>query len=66
MHPRDTLSNRTLQARLEKAWAQSLGDERMQIGLWLQEFEAVLVSQQEQKIQPIRLRLERFLDEMSF
>ncbi|MGF6191848.1 Hsp70 family protein [Serratia sp. 2723] len=66
VHPRDTLSNRTLQARLEKAWAQSLGDERMQIGLWLQEFEAVLVSQQEQRIQPIRLRLERFLDEMSF
>ncbi|MFC0226886.1 Hsp70 family protein [Serratia aquatilis] len=66
VHPRDTLPNRTLQARLEKAWAQSLGDERRQIGLWLQDFEMLLASQQEQKIQPIRLQLERFLDEINY
>ena len=58
IHPRDTLVNRNLLARLEKSWAQSLGDTRGQIGLWLEEFEMALASQQESHIAPLRQRLE--------
>lgn len=65
IHPRDQLMNRNLLARLEKSWAQSLGDTRGQIGLWLEEFETELASQQESRIAPLRQRLESLLKEMS-
>ena len=35
IHPRDSLPNRTLTARLERAWMHSLGTERERIGAWL-------------------------------
>jgi molecular chaperone HscC len=65
IHPRDTLANRNLLARLEKAWAQSLGDTRGQIGVWLEEFEKELASQQESRISPLRQRLEGLLAELT-
>lgn len=65
IHPRDTLVNRNLLARLEKSWAQSLGDTRGQIGLWLEEFEMALASQQESHIAPLRQRLEGLLQDMT-
>ena len=62
IHPRDTLHNRTLLARLERAWMQTLGTEREQIGQWLDEFQSVLGAQQEQPITAARQRLEQALD----
>ncbi|MBZ9663994.1 molecular chaperone HscC [Pseudomonas sp. LMG 31766] len=66
IHPRDTLHNRTLLARLERAWMQTLGTEREQIGQWLDEFQSVLGAQQEQPITAARERLEQALDALRF
>lgn len=66
IHPRDTLHNRTLLARLERAWMQTLGTEREQIGQWLDEFQSVLGAQQEQPITAARQRLEQELDALRF
>ncbi len=66
IHPRDTLPNRTLLARLERAWMQTLGAEREQIGQWLDEFQSVLGAQQEQPIAAARQRLEQQLDALRF
>ncbi|MDP9939264.1 molecular chaperone HscC [Ectopseudomonas alcaliphila] len=66
IHPRDTLHNRTLLARLERAWMQTLGAEREQIGQWLDEFQSVLGAQQEQPITAARQRLEQELDALRF
>ncbi|VXA92056.1 molecular chaperone HscC [Pseudomonas sp. 8O] len=66
IHPRDTLHNRTLLARLERAWMQTLGTEREQIGQWLDEFQSVLGAQQEQPITAARQRLEQALDALRF
>lgn len=66
IHPRDTLHNRTLLARLERAWMQTLGAEREQIGQWLDEFQSVLGAQQEQPISAARQRLEQALDALRF
>ncbi|WP_417702804.1 Hsp70 family protein [Pseudomonas sp.] len=66
IHPRDTLHNRTLLARLERAWMQTLGAEREQIGQWLDEFQSVLGAQQEQPITAARQRLEQALDALRF
>ncbi|MFI8983078.1 Hsp70 family protein [Ectopseudomonas khazarica] len=66
IHPRDTLPNRTLLARLERAWMQTLGAEREQIGQWLDEFQSVLGTQQEQPITAARQRLEQQLQALRF
>ncbi|MEW6461902.1 MAG: molecular chaperone HscC [Pseudomonadota bacterium] len=66
IHPRDTLPNRTLLARLERAWMQTLGAEREQIGQWLDEFQNVLGTQQEQPITAARQRLEQQLQALRF
>lgn len=66
IHPRDTLPNRTLLARLERAWMQTLGAEREQIGQWLDEFQTVLGTQQEQPITAARQRLEQQLQALRF
>jgi len=65
IHPRDSLPNRTLLARLEKAWAQSLGDQRSQIGYWLGEFENILLSQQDPLIDPLRIQISAYLDDIN-
>lgn len=64
IHPRDTLPNRTLLARLERAWAQSLGDEREQIAHWLDVFSTVLAGQQSVEIASHRTQLNKALDEL--
>lgn len=66
IHPRDSLPNRTLLARLERAWMQSLGAEREQIGQWLDEFQNLLSAQQEQPIRAARQRLEQQLEALRF
>ncbi|MBH3341478.1 molecular chaperone HscC [Pseudomonas mendocina] len=66
IHPRDTLPNRTLLARLERAWMQALGTEREQIGQWLDEFQTVLGDQHEQPITALRQRLEQQLEALRF
>ncbi len=64
IHPRDTLPNRALTARLERAWMHSLGEERERIGAWLDEFNAVLASQRGEEITSRRQALTRLLDEL--
>jgi molecular chaperone HscC len=64
IHPRDALPNRTLVARLERAWMQSLGDERAQIGAWLEQFNSVLGRQHAPDISSLRQRLNDTLDEL--
>ncbi|AKJ40743.1 Hsc62 [Pragia fontium] len=64
IHPRDTMPNRALMARLERAWSQSLGDERLQIGIWLQEFDETLAAHKEELINEVRERLVDYLDSM--
>lgn len=66
IHPRDTLPNRTLLARLERAWMQSLGDERELIGSWLDTFNATLAGQQAGEISRERQALSQALDELRY
>ncbi|MCO7566630.1 molecular chaperone HscC [Pseudomonas sp. S 311-6] len=66
IHPRDALPNRTLLARLERAWMQSLGDERELIGSWLDAFNAVLASQQAGEINRQRQQLSQALDDLRY
>lgn len=64
IHPRDAIPNRALLARLERAWSQSLGDQRMQIGIWLQEFDQTLAEHKEELITQVRERLIDYLNSM--
>ena len=64
IHPRDALPNRTLLARLERAWTQSLGDERERIADWLDTFTTVLGSQQSEEIASHRSQLNKALDQL--
>ncbi|MNS88489.1 Chaperone protein HscC [compost metagenome] len=66
IHPRDALPNRTLLARLERAWMQSLGDEREQIGRWLDDFSNALAGQQADQISTQRKRLSEALEQLRF
>ncbi|WP_095188351.1 molecular chaperone HscC [Pseudomonas sp. Irchel 3E19] len=64
IHPRDALPNRTLLARLERAWMQSLGDERQRIAEWLDSFTSVLGGQRSEEIASHRSQLNKVLDEL--
>jgi molecular chaperone HscC len=64
IHPRDTLPNRTLLARLERAWTQSLGEERQRIADWLDSFTTVLGGQRSEEIASHRSQLNKVLDEL--
>lgn len=64
IHPRDEMPNRALRARLERAWAQTLGNERMQIGIWLTEFDELLSEHRVEEIASVRDRLMEYLDSM--
>nr|WP_314490502.1 molecular chaperone HscC [uncultured Pseudomonas sp.] len=66
IHPRDTLPNRTLLARLERAWVQALGDERELIASWLDAFNGVLAGQQPGEISRQRQALSQALDELRY
>ncbi|WP_312935203.1 molecular chaperone HscC [Pseudomonas sp.] len=66
IHPRDTLPNRTLLARLERAWMQALGDERELIASWLDTFNGVLAGQQPSEISRQRQALSQSLDELRY
>ncbi|MFZ3279866.1 Hsp70 family protein [Pseudomonas sp.] len=64
IHPRDTLPNRTLLARLERAWTQSLGEERQRIADWLDSFTTVLGGQRSEEIASHRSQLNKVLDDL--
>lgn len=64
IHPRETLPNRTLLARLESAWAKSSGTERERIGEWLDAFNQSLYAQDAADINAHRVKLNRTLDEL--
>ncbi|AWH88938.1 molecular chaperone HscC [Limnobaculum parvum] len=64
IHQREAIPNRVLLARLERAWSQSLGEQRIQIGIWLQEFDQTLVEHKEEQITQVRDRLIGYLNSM--
>jgi molecular chaperone HscC len=64
VHPRDALPNRTLLARLERAWMQSLGTQREHIAEWLHNFTTVLGGQQPSEIASHRSELNKALDQL--
>ncbi|MBF6034351.1 molecular chaperone HscC [Pseudomonas sp. P155] len=64
VHPRDALPNRTLLARLERAWMQSLGTQREHIAEWLHSFTTVLGGQQSAEIASHRTELNKALDQL--
>ncbi|WP_460372942.1 Hsp70 family protein [Pseudomonas sp. Tul1A2] len=64
VHPRDALPNRTLLARLERAWMQSLGEQREHIAEWLHNFTSVLGGQQPAEIASHRSELNKALDQL--
>ena len=66
VHPRDALPNRTLLARLERAWMQSLGDERARIAEWMDTLNTVLAGQQASEIASHRSALNDALDQLRF
>ena len=65
VHPRDEMPNRTLLARLERAWAQSLGDERALIGSYIEAFIEVLDQQNSEEIDEMRCEIEANLQELN-
>ena len=65
IHPRDEMPNRTLLARLERAWAQSLGDERVLIGSYIEAFIEVLNQQNSEEINEMRCEIEANLQELN-
>ncbi len=64
VHPRDALPNRTLLARLERAWMQSLGAQREHIAEWMHNFTRVLGGQQPAEIASHRSELNKALDQL--
>ncbi|WP_435035911.1 Hsp70 family protein [Pseudomonas neuropathica] len=64
VHPRDALPNRTLLARLERAWMQSLGTQREHIAEWLHNFTSVLGGQHPSEIASHRSELNKALDQL--
>ncbi|WP_432219130.1 Hsp70 family protein [Pseudomonas kribbensis] len=64
VHPRDALPNRTLLARLERAWMQSLGTQREHIAEWLHNFTTILSGQQPAEIASHRSEINKALDQL--
>jgi molecular chaperone HscC len=64
VHPRDQMQNRTLLARGERIYEESLGDVRFHVARLLADFEAVLSRQERQAIERARAELSRELDRL--
>ena len=64
LHPRDTLENRTILARAERIYEESLSDLRNHVAVMIDEFEAVLQGQNPKKIAHARKNLSQLLDEV--
>lgn len=65
IHPRESLVNRTLLARLDEAFAKTSGQEREMIQDWLQRFLEVLKKQDEALIARVRKELNQALDKLN-
>ena len=63
IHPREQEANKLLLLKGERLYEEAFGDLRQEIDLLLLEFEAVLDSQDEEKIRPAREKLQAALDE---
>lgn len=66
IHPREEMPNRTLQARLESAYSQALGQQRDQILQWIGLFEQVLAKQDPREIALTRQNVENKLAEQGW
>jgi molecular chaperone HscC len=64
VHPRDQMENRTVLARGERIFEESLGERRLRVGALLARFDAVLARQDPREIPKARDELARELDEL--
>ncbi len=64
VHPREQMENRTLLARGERIFEESLGDRRLRVGRLLAVFDAVMARQDPREIKEARRELGRGLDEL--
>jgi molecular chaperone HscC len=64
VHPREQMENRTLLARGDRLFAESLGEKRMLVAAAVARFEAVLARQDPREIERARQELARQLDEL--
>lgn len=64
VHPREQMENRTLLARGDRLFAESLGEKRMLVAAAVARFEAVLGRQDRREIEVARQELARQLDEL--
>ncbi len=64
IHPRDTLVNRNLQARLEKLYEMSIGEQRDYIDKLSRHLDAAFNTQDEKKIKVVREELEPIVADM--
>ncbi|OCG21110.1 molecular chaperone HscC [Gilliamella sp. wkB108] len=65
IHPRDEMPNRALLARLERAWTQSLGDERLLIGSYIEAFLSAIEQQKTDVIDELRNEIESNLQQLN-
>lgn len=63
-HPRESESNRALIAKGERLYESSLGDRRLQIGVLMSEFDAVLDRQNPNEIKKAQLKLKETLESL--
>lgn len=64
IHPRETLANRTLMARLDEAFAKSSGQEREMIYEWIQRFLEAMNQQDDSQITKSRKEINNLLDNL--
>ncbi len=64
LHPRDRIENRTLLARAERIWSESLGDKRDYISAVIQQFEALITDQRNQNMAEGQQEFSDLLDEL--
>jgi molecular chaperone HscC len=64
IHPRDQMENRTVLARGERMYEESLGDRRLLVGRLMAQFDAVLARQEPREIAKARQELARALDDL--
>ena len=64
IHPRERMEHRTLLARAERIYQQMRGESREWLGQQIMEYERILDKQDVRVIEPVRLQLERIINDI--
>jgi len=64
IHPRDQLENRTVLARAERLYEETLGELRAQVGEYLSQFRLIIEGQIPEAINDARERMTEILDQI--